>query len=423
MRENFVISKSENIFHNVNLEVFDKTLINVVKNAILTFWEQDISIATRAINDFEELRQEALVENLNFFTTQMKQENNSPITIRINDNFAQEFLGLALESRKENFKLNELTPLEIKILNSFCEFLYKKLSEILIPLEEIKKTQENFDNKKYINILYEILPKKADNVASLMLSVPKNRLKFPPIQKTQAFLDTDFSTSSTNVKIKVGTSKISLQDLKNLETEDIVLLENSDPAIATLISGEYQKRFSLKVNPSLIVDLGEDFGENFEEEAKNNFEKTNYEVSMEKNLWDDIEVEIGAEFEKVKMSIGELKQITQGQIVDLGSIFESEISLFVENKKVATGELMIINDRYAVKLNKILSSSKAQNIQTAPKEEKKAPAQNIQKPAPQAPRGPQAAPRGAQQAQAKPNPQPQVSQDQKEDFDYSDFEK
>ena len=126
---------------------------------------------------------------------------------------------------------------------------------------------------------------------------------------------------------------------------------------------------------------------------------------MEKNLWDDIQIEISAEFEKVKMTIGELKQITQGQIVDLGSVFNNEISLFVEDKKVAKGELLIINDRYAVKLNEIINSS------AKPAVKKEIPKAEVK----------QAPPPPKQPAKPAAPPKPPINED--EEFDYSDFEK
>ena len=156
---------------------------------------------------------------------------------------------------------------------------------------------------------------------------------------------------------------------------------------------------------------------------------------MEKNLWDDIQIEINAEFDKVKMTIGELKQITQGQIIDLGSMFDNEISLYVEERKVAKGELIIINDRYAVRINEVLNS----NAQKAPIEVKATPTGQTA-PKPQGAPASKPLPQGAPQPQAgikqqgpnirpnvaaKPQPKPQAAKPQadEEEFDYSDFEK
>jgi len=235
-----------------------------------------------------------------------------------------------------------------------------------------------------------------------MITLPLDRVNLDKLKLQKSFSDEDFITQSTYVGIKIGTSKITLSELKNLEDGDIILLEDSDVKRAILISGDFEKSFNIKSNPQLILNLDNDNNEE-------TIQETNNEVIMEKNLWDDIQVEISAEFAKVKMSIGELKQITQGQIVDLGSVFENEISLFVENKKVAKGELVIINDKYAVRLNEVLSS----NVNKSTTE----PAQ-VQEKKPQQ----QATAQAVQKPQEAPQQRPRV-QVQDEEFDYSDFEK
>ena len=312
-----------------------------------------------------------------------------------------------------NFNLKKLTALEIKILNSFCEFIYKKLKPALKSTKEIKSIEKS---EKNVNFIFNVMSDNS-NVSVIMISIPLDRLQFVDLKKIKAFDDTDFINSQTTVKVRAGSSKITLEELKNLTCEDIILLENSKYDKLTLISGDLKKDFKVKVNPDMIISL------NQEENEEINYEINN-EVEMEKNLWDDIQVEINAEFDKVKMTIGELKQITQGQIVDLGSVFENEISLYVEEKKVAKGDLIIINDRYAVRLNEILSTPKPNPI---PKPQPQRPQQPAQQRAPQQRPQPQAqAQRPQPQAQNQPQPQAQKAQTSKvvdEEFDYSDFEK
>lgn len=401
--------KDKNIFEDIDFSKNTDTIINAVKIAVEKFWEQDIKITLRAINDFRELRDEKLLKNTNFFSSSIKVEKHKPLTVRLSGNFIQNFLDITLDS-KEKFSLSDLTPLEIKILNSFSEFLYKRLKDVLISEKDLKLTEKS---EKNVSFLF-LLGLKNGATSEILVTIPLDRIDFKNLQKVKAFNDEDFRASQTIVRIQAGSSKITLEELNNLSKEDIVLLENSDSSKLVLISGEYRKKFNVKVNPSLILNIDDE--EHSVTDIDNN---TNNEVMMEKNLWDDIQIEINAEFEKVKMTIGELKQITQGQVVDLGSVFDNEISLFVEDKKVAKGELIIINDRYAVRLNEVLSSKMKENIEvqakTTPNPAAK-PAVNVppkgvatNKPAAKAPlKSPQAA-------------KPKVAED--EQFDYSDFEK
>lgn len=385
----------QNIFNNVNIKETAFAFADLCASAIQKFWETDVDVKLFALNDFRELRDELLISKVDFFSSQIKVQSHKPIIIRLSKDFVENFLNEALNNEASNFALTNLTQLEIKILNNFCEFLYKKIKEALIPSEKVKISEKS---EKMVNILL-CVKNKAQNISNILISIPSDRINFKMIKKVVSFTDEVFLNCKTQVKIVAGKSKLTLDELKNLAVDDIVLLENSNISKLTLISGEMVRPFSVKPNPALIMNLNEE--EN--EEINNN------EVIMSKNLWDDIQIEISAEFEKVKMTIGELKQITQGQVVDLGSVFDNEISLYVEDKKVAKGELIIINDRYAVRLDEVLNSAAKPQVKPQPAPQAAAP----QKPQPQ-----QAKPQAQPQAQAKPKPQAE-----NEEFDYSDFEK
>ena len=387
--------KIENIFTNKNFNIFANQVCEALKSAVESFWEQDTKVILQGVNDFREIRDEKIIANIDFFSSQIKVEGHKPILIRLSKDFVENILSNTLGKPPRAFQFSQITPLEIKILNSFCEFTNKKLREILIPTTVAKLSEKS---EKNINLIFLICP-KGEICSKVMVSIPQDRIDLSPLEKTISFKDDDFLDSRTTVRLKAGSSKISFDELQNLALDDIIVLENSELGKMTLISGKIQNKFNIKINSSLIVDLNND-----EDEDGN--VQTYDEVKMEKNLWDDIQIEINAEFEKVKMTIGELKQITQGQVVDLGSVFDNEISLFVEDRKVAKGELIIINDRYAVRLNEILST----NTKTPPINAKI----EAQQPAP------------AQKSQAQPQPKQQarpkvLSED--EEFDYSDFEK
>ncbi len=411
-----MLNKTINIFENIDFNAFSMQMGKAIKDACEKFWEQDIKISMQAINNFREIRDEKLVANIDFFSSQIKVENHKPIIVRLSKDFIETILEVSLKNKNSKFEFTKLTPLEVKILNGFCEFLYRKLRDVLIPPNNAKISEKS---EKYINLLYVIEPKN-ELCSKIMISVPQDRINLTPLKKTAAFKDEDFLSSKTTVRIKAGSSKITFDELQNLTEEDIIVLENSELSKLTLISGDVETKFNIKINPSLIVNLGND-----EEDGEENMQNTYEEVIMEKNLWDDIQIEINAEFDKVKMTIGELKQITQGQIIDLGSMFDNEISLYVEDRKVAKGELIIINDRYAVRLNEVLNS----NTQKAPIEAKiqATPKQPIpNKPLPQGapkPAGGIKPPPAVKPQPPKPQAAVNKPQAEEEEFDYSDFEK
>ena len=380
----------EKIFDNVDFGIFDQTMTETVQGAIEKYWEKDIKLSLTSVNDFRELREEQSIKGLDFFSSKIKVEKHKPVIFRLSKEFIVSFFDNILLKNTDLLKLENLTKLEQKILNNFCEFVYKKLKDVLLPIEKVHLTEKS---ETTINLIYFVELNKKDT-SYIVVSLPYDRINFKELPKKISFKDENFLTSYTSVKIKAGDSKITLDELKNLNEGDIIVLENSSVDKLILVSGDFEKPFNIKVDSSLIINIGED-------EKDENDVRINNEVKMGNNLWDDIQIEVNAEFEKVKMTIGELKQITQGQIVDLGSVFDNEISLFVEDKKVAIGELLIVNNRYAVKLNKIIVPNATPTI-------KKEAQTAAPKPAPQA------------------KPQQKVQQPkqvEEEEFDYSDFEK
>ena len=410
-------NKVQNIFQDKNLNIFSSQFCDVIKSALELFWEQDAKVILQGVNDYREIRDEKLVSNIDFFSSQIKVESHKPVIIRLSKEFIENILKNTLGLNSQVFRLSAVTPLEINILNGFCEFLYKRLKDILISPSDAKLSEKS---EKNINMVF-VVAQKDDIISKIMISVPQDRVKFAPLVKKQNFKEDDFITSNASIRLKAGSTRITLDELQNLSEDDIVVLDNSELDKMILLSGDVQKKFNIKINPSLIVDINND------DEDEEDFNQTYEEVKMEKNVWDDIQIELNAEFEKVKMTIGELKQISQGQIIDLGSIFDNEISLFVEDRKVAKGELIIINDRYAVRLNEVLSTNTNKvaaepkiQVQAKPQAQVNSQAQ-AQKPQAQAPK-PQAQAK-PQPQQQKPQPRPKVQVGDDEEFDYSDFEK
>ena len=387
----------EKVFNNIDFCDFSQKMTETVKEAIEKYWEKDIKINLQSVNDFRELREEKIIKGMDFFSSRITVEKHKPVVFRLSKEFTSAFFDIILLKKETSSKLENLTKLELKILNNFCEFVYKKLKEILLSPDSVNLTEKSDIN---VNLIYNV---EIDNVDAsyIIITLPMDRVDFKELNKKINFKDEDFLTSFATVKIQAGTSKITLEELKNLQEGDMVLLENSSSDKLILISGDFRKEFKIKADSSLILNIE---GDN-ESEINENI---NNEVVMKNNLWDDIQIEINAEFEKIKMTIGELKQITQGQVVDLGSVFDNEISLYVENKKVAVGELLIVDNRYAVKLNKIIvpeSPPMPKKEEVKPTGKPPLPQKNTAKPQP------------------RMQPKPQMKQAENEEFDYSDFEK
>ena len=419
----------ENIFNEKEcgqissvLAEFDNSFLPKIKESTQNFWEDEFEFRLFDINKLEKIKDDRYLKGESFFTSQIPAVHTPPVTIRLSDEFARLFLHNTFGSNSPEFKLIDLSELEIKILNAYCDFIYKSFGESLIPPEKLSKIE--LKNKDVYNFVI-VIKNKEDKNSKIIVTLPYSRINKKELKKQINFSEEEFKDLSAILDIEAGSSKITLNDLKNIAEGDIILLEKSAVYKMKIITGASEKEFKINPDPALMIELDEEEHDIDREEI------------TDTNMWDDIQIEVSARFKKVKMTLGELKHISKGLVVDLGSIFNNEISLLVEDKTVAKGELVIINDKYAVKINEIVSEeankpkpqpqgakpqAQAQSAQKAPQPQaaQKAPQQvqqNQQRPS-------QA--QGQPQAAARPKPQsappPAAKNDVEEDFDYSDFE-
>lgn len=302
------------------LEAFDFQLISVSKNINILFQGDD------------------------YFVTKVRIDKQHDVFFRCSENAVKIILDKILGETKQ-FNLANITELEAKIISSFNDYLYSRLSNFLLPPPPKTQKRKNFDS---IHLTFFIKEKHSKNGAKFIISLPQILLEPKNIEpKGENFNIDSFKASKINVRIKIGTTKFHLKEIKNLEKEDIVIFENSNISLMKLIYKDYEKDFKINPNPGLITSIDNDNG-------GDNMEKN----SLSQNLWDDIQVEMGAEFDKVKITLGELKDIEEGLVLDLSSVYDNKISLKVENKTIAKGELIIINDRYGVRIDEVFASEK-----------------------------------------------------------------
>lgn len=337
----------------------------------------------------------SLSKNLNilfqgddYFVTKIRIDKQHDIFFRCSSDAVKIILDNVL-GKNAKFNISKITELEAKIISSFNDYIYNNISKFLLSPPPTTQKRKNFDT---IHLTFFIRDKKSDNGAKLIVSLPQVLLSPQIIKATdEKFNVSSFKTSKLDVKIKVGKTKFSLKELKNLEKEDIVIFEESNIHTMKLTYQDYEKSFKITPNPGLVTPMtnsnnGDNGGHNMDEN------------SLSQSLWDNIQVEMEAEFDKVKISLGELKNIEQGLVVDISSVYNNKIFLKVENKIIAEGELIIINDRYGVKIDEVFASEKNQAEQIT-----------------QAPN---------QVEEIAESPQNTVEEDENsdEEFDYSDFE-
>lgn len=291
-----------------------------------------------------------------YFVTQIDLTWDCPIHIKTSNITVQTILDNAFgknDEIKSELNLKDLSELEAQIITGYNEFLFQSINHAFKDKREIDEIQDLENSRK--NLIYLTFFVHSDfldqeEASKVIISFPEYVLKEPELLKfPEKPIDIlHFKDSCTRADIFVGKSKITLEDLKVIETDDIVVLEKSNLHFMT-IKGDEEVTFSVNPDPRLVINVDNTTG------GKQTMNEMNSSI---KNIWDNLQVEVSAEFKKIKISLGELRQITEGLVVDIASIVQNEIILHVDGEKIALGELVIIGDKYGVKVTKVFSESK-----------------------------------------------------------------
>lgn len=256
---------------------------------------------------------------------------------------SEKAIGLILErvlgKSESRFNLNRLTDLEAKIITAFNDYMYNAVSKLLSPAPPTLK-RTNFD---VVHLTFLIKDSDKGTCGKFIVTLPAVLLNPDVITSSGDKFDyADFSSSTLEGSVKIGTTRLKLIDVKSIDIDDIVVFDNTNTRHMVLKLEDYEKDINLNPNLGLVLPYDND-DEGEEEMAENT------------NLWDSIEVEMSAQFDTVKITLGELKKIEEGLVVDLTSIYDNKVTLSVEDKPIARGELVIVNDRYGVKIDEVIA--------------------------------------------------------------------
>lgn len=282
-----------------------------------------------------------LTQNESFFVTKVQLDEKNDVFIRISAQAIQVILDKILGKSSKKFDLSNISDLEAKIITTFNEFLYSKVSG------KIDKTK--LDRKPVtVNLSYFLRNVASDESARLVLSFPKASLapeSLAPVADENKIDEMIFRECMVDVRVKVGSTKFAVSDIKNLSVGDIVVFDNSDARTMVLYYNNIVQQFLLKQNDAIRED--------HDANDRKNEGEDDMDTSSLTTLWDSLQIEITAEFETIKISLGDLKNIQEGLVVDVSSVYNNVVSLKVGEQVVAEGELVIVNDRYGVKVNKV----------------------------------------------------------------------
>lgn len=86
-----------------------------------------------------------------------------------------------------------------------------------------------------------------------------------------------------------------------------------------------------------------------------------FQVSHPGNINPDvlqnISVSLSIEVGRAQIKIKDLMRLTQGSVVELDRIAGEPLDLLVNNTVVAQGEVVLVNDRYGIRLTRVVPST------------------------------------------------------------------
>ena len=389
---------------NLTFDWFDSNFTKIVSEAIAEFWGISADVKLMSISENTNF----LAEGEEFFVTQIRLNKELSVFIRLSKQLVRSLLEKILGPNGKTFNIEKISELEAKILTGFDNYLYKNFIDLVKSGSDLPSNNNNYNE---CNLTFYV---KAENytLGKIVVKLPVVAITPVPVElEEETFSIADFLSTTALVNLSVGHTRIRLNDLKHLEKDDIVVLENSNASMMTLKYENYSRQIRVVPNPAIMTEY-----DDFEDNASTPKGDKNMPGSDIYNMWDSIQVDINAEFEKVKLTLGELKQISEGLVVDIGSVYDNKIDLKVEDKIVASGELIIINDRYGVKINQIFTEEKESASANAQQAENQHLEEEIQQQFEEPEEGPE-------QEEFLQEEQPQGQEEiNEEDFDYSDFD-
>lgn len=369
---------------------FYSNVYSKVQKAVDEFFQKDFSLRFMGISIDDNI----FFYGDEYFVNKVPVVKDSGVSVRISSTLVSSLLDNTLGVNNKSFHLKNLTDIEARLIKSFTVFVYKGVSDYLNKNEVNQKVISSSKDYSFTFFVQD----KNKHKGKIILSIPEFMLpEIPRNEKVENFGISDFKDSYAELTLSVGSTKLALNDIKEIEDGDIILLENSNINEMSVLWEENKVNFRINPNPSLIISVDNNGGNEMEEETS----------VKSPNMWDSILVDVVAEFDNVKLTLGELKQISEGLVIDVGSVYENKIKLRVENQVVATGELVILNDRYGVRIDNV-------------KKTKEAPKQSQEAKKVAAPAAKATAP-AAKKVAAKPTAGAKPAEGD-ENFDYSDFE-
>jgi flagellar motor switch protein FliN len=263
-------------------------------------------------------------------------------------------------------------------MQAFESFLLQDLSEKLgtIVKQKLSKIHSADDllpfQLKSTYYFWQATFEDADqsNYCPIIISVPTYLIENSPTTATvetwlneasNSLFDEDFLLGCyvAGVTFRIGSTRVAIKDLDELEWGDVVVLERSHPEKWLIWNDKTHAWVTMPIKladsiPRYNCDNRdkEDLASGETQSMKSQVMKTQGPNSLH---WENLQVDLVATFEPIKFPIKRLKEISEGLVLEISGLMDNSITLCVDGQPVAWGELLVVGDKFAVKIQGLCS--------------------------------------------------------------------
>ena len=280
------------------------------------------------------------------------QHDNQSGQIRVDAKLTEFLLNNAFGESTTNYPFNikKLTQLELNLLQTFLGKIESRMKEFW----EVDTKHSYLMDFIYLVWLVESDEKELGRIAfGIPAAFKPKKATIEENAELTSHIDIK-KLANTGIKVpvdsEIGTTKLSFNEIKSFETDDLVIFEDSDISRFNWHLGEIGLVLPEEDHPVFLKDVN-----NIEELADEMIKTT-------KNYDDDplssLPLELSAEFQKVLIPLKQVLELKSGGVLPLGSVLDSELVLTAQGKPVAKGELVIVGNQFGMRITDLLISTK-----------------------------------------------------------------
>ena len=152
------------------------------------------------------------------------------------------------------------------------------------------------------------------------------------------------------VNLVVGSTTLSVNEVKSCERGDLVVFEDSDISKFQWHLGEIGLVLPEEDHPVFLKEI-----DNINELAK---EMVKTVHNIDEDPLSSLPLELSAEFQKVLIPLKQVLELKAGGVLPLGPVLDSELVLTAQGKPVAKGELVIVGNQFGMRITDLLIGQK-----------------------------------------------------------------